>query len=181
MNRGERVAYHKISSLVKVARLPVLLDESMVNSPGAVRGTVRDMIAARRRATEAIGFVPPSDFGDIKQVVVEAGRENPVLDGAELLVGPNVSAKSLLMLFGGMALKALGEKDEKKWMDIFQREQNVGKRMVTAADAAGRFVDAYVAFHLRPKPLRAEAPLVYSFFEELYGKRINQLWDIVGR
>ena len=59
------MAYHRASRLVKVAagRPPVLLDESMVTAPrGAVRNTVRDMAAARRRAAEAVGFVPPQDL-----------------------------------------------------------------------------------------------------------------------
>jgi len=178
------VAYHRASRLVKVAagRPPVLLDESMVTGPrGAVRNTVRDMAAARRRAAEAVGFVPPQDLKGIERVVVEAGREEPSAETTELLVGPGVNAESLLRLFGKKAYDALGSEDAQKWTHIFQRETNAGKRVVTAADATARFVDSYVAFHLRPKVLRSESPLAYGFFERLYGKRIDQLWDMVGR
>jgi len=178
------VAYHRASRLVKAAagRLPVLLDESMVTGPrGAVRNTVRDMVAARRRAAEAVGYVPPRDLKGIERVVVEAGREEPTAETTELLVGPGVNAESLLRLFGRRAHGALDNEDEQKWAHIFQRETNAGKRVVTAADAAARFVDSYVEFHLRPKALRSESPLAYGFFERLYGKRIDQVWDMVGR
>jgi len=177
------VSYHVASRLVKAAaRPPVLLDGSMTSGAGgAVRDTVRQMRSARKRVAEVIGFVPSRDLAGVSRVIVEAGREAPALEGEELLVGPKVGVEETLRLFGGKAYESLDEPESGRWLDVFQRETNAGKRVVTASGASAKFVEAYVDFHLRPRKLRGESPLMYGFFERVYGKRTDQLWDIVGR
>jgi len=174
------VAYHKISCLLKSA-VPVLLDESVVRSQrGSVRDTVKVMRAAKKRASEATGFIPQSDMSGISRVVVVAGCEKPSVEGDELIVGPDINSASLLGLFGRRAFKGLDEQAMKKWVAIFQKERNAGRMHVMAgSEPADKFVKAYVLFHTKPQKLRAASAEMYSFLEGLYGKRIDQMWDMV--
>lgn len=174
------MAYHKISCLLKSA-VSVLLDESVVRSQrGSVRDTVKVMRAAKKRASEAAAFIPRPDMSGISRVVVVAGCEKPSVEGDELIVGPDIDPASLLGLFGRRAFEGLDEQAVKKWVAIFQKERNTGRMHVMAAsEPAKKFVKAYVLFHMKPQKLRAASMEMYGFLEELYGKPINHMWDMV--
>jgi len=116
----------------------------------------------------------------ISRIVVVAEHERPSVEGDELIVGTDIDPASLLDLFGRRAFKGLDEKSAKKWATLFQKECNAGRMRVMASEPAeDKFVKAYAMFHLKPQKLRAESEPMYDFLEGLYGKRINQLWDVI--
>ena len=90
------------------------------------------------------------------------------------MVGPDPTVESLLELFGHVAYRKLEPERNAKWMQLYQREANGGKRIVTASGPEARFVKAYVVFHMKPKELRTDSQAMYDFMEDKYGKRYQQ-------
>ena len=170
------MSYHRIASLLKVAaRVPIVLDDSLLRLRGrSPREAARHVQMMRRRVSMVVSAVPATDMEQVERIAVQADQNDPVLKGNELVVGPDPVVESLLELFGHVAYKKLEPKRSEKWTQLYQRESNRGKRIITASDPEAKFVKAYVVFHTKPKELRMDSQAMYDFMEDEYGKRYQQ-------
>lgn len=168
--------YYRIASLLKAAaRVPVVLDDSLLRLNGrSPREAARHVQSMRHRVSMVVSAIPATDMEQVERIAVRADRDEPVLKGAELVVGPDPTVESLLELFGHVAYRKLEPERNAKWMQLYQREANGGKRIVTASGPEARFVKAYVVFHMKPKELRTDSQAMYDFMEDKYGKRYQQ-------
>lgn len=169
--------YHTQLMKVSARRPPIFLDESMC-AGRHVRDTVAAMRQARRRVTEAAGFVPARDLAGIERIVVESGRDGPSIEGSELIVPQDVAAMDLLRMFGRRAYDGLSDTESNRWSMLFQRDMNSGKRVVLASGPSDKFAESYAIFHTQPRKLRDESPSAYAFLEKLYGKHMDQMWGV---
>lgn len=168
--------YHRVAGLLKVAaRVPIILDDSLLRLNGrSPREAARHVQSMRRRVSMVVSAVPATDMEQVERVAVQADQDDPVLKGKELVVGPDPTVESLLELFGHVAYRKLKPERDEKWTQLYQRESNKGRRIVTASGPEAKFVKAYVAFHMKPKELRMDSQAMYDFMEDEYGKRYQQ-------